>query len=116
MKINKFPYYQQIAQKDCGPTCLRIVAKHYGKSISLKKLTDLSETNRSGSSLSNMASAAEKIGFRTLGVKIDFEKLQKEAPLPCIIHWNQNHFVVVYKIKRETEKRRRTIQNKCSTF
>ena len=97
-----FQFYQQINQKDCGPTCLRMVSNHYGKSISQQKIIKLSETNRSGSSLSNIATAAEQIGFRTLGVKLNFEKLKNEAPLPCIIHWNQNHFVVAYKVKGNT--------------
>jgi ATP-binding cassette subfamily B protein len=61
-----------------------MVAKHYGRSISLEKLRKLSETTREGSSLKNIADIAEKIGFRTLGVKIDFNKLKKDAPLPCI--------------------------------
>lgn len=97
--MNKFPFYKQPDKMDCGPTCLRIVAKHHGRSISLPKLRRLSETTRSGSSLTGIADAAEKIGFRTLGVKIDFNKLQEEAPLPCIVFWNEHHFVVVYKIK-----------------
>ena len=83
---------------DCGPTCLRIIAKHYGRNISLPKLRALSETTREGSSLKTISNAAEKIGFKTLGVKVNFEKLQKEAPLPCIVYWRQQHFVVVYKI------------------
>ena len=87
---------------DCGPTCLRIIAKHYGRSISLQKLRSLSDTTRSGSSLQGIADAAEKIGFRTLGVKIDFEALSEQAPLPCIVFWRQSHFVVVYKIKKGT--------------
>jgi len=82
---------------DCGPTCLRIIAKYYGRAISLPKLRALSETTREGSSLKNIATTAEKIGFRTLGVKITFKKLLEEAPLPCIVHWNQQHFVVVYR-------------------
>ncbi|PCJ00457.1 MAG: ABC transporter ATP-binding protein [Flavobacteriales bacterium] len=86
---------------DCGPTCLRMLAKFYGRSISLSKLRKLSETTREGSSLKNIADSAEKIGFRTLGVKVNFNKLNNEAPLPCIVHWNQEHFVVVYKIKKE---------------
>ncbi len=87
---------------DCGPTCLRIIAKHYGRSISLEKLRSLSDTTRSGSSLQGIADAAEKIGFRTLGVKIDFEVLSEQAPLPCIVFWRQSHFVVVYKVKKGT--------------
>jgi len=95
-----FPFFHQPDAMLCGPTCLRMIAKYYGKSISLEKLQRLSETTRSGSSLQNIAYAAENIGFRTLGVKIDFKKLEEYAPLPCIVHWNQNHFVVVYKIKK----------------
>lgn len=96
-----FPFHKQPDTMDCGPTCLRIIAKHYGRSISLQKLRSLSDTTRSGSSLQGVADAAEKIGFRTLGVKIDFEAISDQAPLPCIVFWQQKHFVVVYKIKKE---------------
>lgn len=95
----KFPFYQQPDEMDCGPTCLRMISKHFGRSISLEKLRLISETTREGSSLNNIAKSAELIGFRTIGVKVDLLKLTEEAPLPCIIHWNQNHFVVLYKIK-----------------
>jgi ATP-binding cassette, subfamily B, bacterial len=95
----KFPFYQQPDTMDCGPTCLRMVTKHYKRTISLEKIRRLSDTTRSGSSLKNIADAAEKIGFKTLGVKIDFKTLAEEAPLPCIVFWNENHFVVVHKIK-----------------
>ncbi|MCB9335469.1 MAG: peptidase domain-containing ABC transporter [Flavobacteriales bacterium] len=98
--LKKFPYYRQPDQMTCGATCLRMVAKHYGKSISLPKLKQLTETTREGASLKGLAEAAEQIGFRTLGVKINFQKLEEEAPLPCIVHWRQQHFVVVYKIKK----------------
>ncbi|WP_066755554.1 peptidase domain-containing ABC transporter [Crocinitomix algicola] len=95
-----FSFYNQPDQMDCGPTCLRMIAKHYGRGISLEKLRKLSETTREGSSLKNIADTAENIGFRTIGVKVSFEKLEKDAPLPCIVHWNQYHFIVVYKIKK----------------
>jgi ATP-binding cassette, subfamily B, bacterial len=95
----KFPFYHQPDTMDCGPTCLRMVTKHYKRTISLEKIRRLSDTTRSGSSLKNIAGAAEKIGFKTLGVKIDFKTLADEAPLPCIVFWNENHFIVVHKIK-----------------
>ncbi|MDO5979790.1 peptidase domain-containing ABC transporter [Flavivirga spongiicola] len=95
-----FPFYKQPDGKDCGPTCLRIIAKHYGKLISLQDVRDLSETTRAGSNLLKLSDASEAIGFKSLGVKLDFNKL-KEAPLPLIVHWNKNHFVVVYKIKKD---------------
>lgn len=94
----KFPHYKQIDSKDCGPTCLKIVAKYYNQNISIQKLRDVSETTRSGSSLLGLSEAAEAIGFRSLGVKISLEKF-KDAPLPCIVHWNKNHYVVIHKIK-----------------
>ena len=97
----KFPFYKQPDAMDCGATCLRIIAKHYGRNISLPKLRQLSETTREGSSLKTVANAAEKIGFRTLGVKVSFEKLVEDASLPCIVHWNQRHFVVVYEVKKD---------------
>ncbi|MBW7869267.1 MAG: peptidase domain-containing ABC transporter [Brumimicrobium sp.] len=100
--MKSFPHFLQPDAMLCGPTCLRMIAKHYGRSISLEKLQRLSESTRSGSNLQNIADAAENIGFRTLGVKINFKKLEEDAPLPCIVHWNQNHFVVVYKIKKGT--------------
>ncbi|GAA3563814.1 peptidase domain-containing ABC transporter [Snuella lapsa] len=95
-----FPFYKQPDSKDCGPTCLRIIAKHYGKLISLEDIRDLSETTRAGSNLLKLSDAAEAIGFKSIGVKIDYRKL-KEAPLPLIVHWNKKHFVVVYKIKND---------------
>jgi len=100
MAIKKFPFYKQPDAKDCGPTCLRIIAKHYNKSISLQQIRTLSETTREGSGLLGLSNAAENLGFRTLGVKIDFDTLLAEAPLPCIVHWNKNHYVVVYDIDK----------------
>lgn len=85
---------------DCGPTCLRMVAKHYGKNFSLQKLRDISGINREGVSLLGISEAAEKIGFRTNGARLYLNEL-KEAGLPMILHWNQNHFVVLYKIKND---------------
>ena len=99
--MKKFPFYTQPDAMDCGPTCLRMIAKFYGRTISLQKLRAISETTREGSNLKNIADAAENIGFRSLGVKIDFEKLLEDAPLPCIVFWQQQHFVVVYKITKK---------------
>lgn len=97
--MKKFTHYKQADFKDCGPTCLKIIAKHYGKTINIQDLRDISETTREGSNLLFLSDAAEKIGFRTLGVKLNLERLQ-EAPLPCILHWNKNHYVVLYRIKK----------------
>ncbi|MCR1025760.1 peptidase domain-containing ABC transporter [Cellulophaga baltica] len=98
--MKKFPHYKQTDEKDCGPTCLRIISKHYKKNISIQKLRILCETTRTGSSLLGISDASEKMGFRSLGVKLTLEKL-KEAPLPCILHWNNEHFVVLYKVSQD---------------
>lgn len=99
--MKKFTHYKQADHKDCGPTCLKIIAKHYGKTINIQELRDASETTREGSNLLFLSDAAEKIGFRTLGVKLSLNRLE-EAPLPSILHWNKNHYVVLYKIKKGT--------------
>ncbi len=101
MKFKKsFPFYKQPDAKDCGPTCLRIIGKYYGKNIPLQHIRNLSETTREGSSLLGLSDAAENMGFRSLGVQIDFNTLKEEVLFPCIVHWNKQHFVVVYKIDK----------------
>jgi ATP-binding cassette, subfamily B, bacterial len=99
----KFPHYLQPDAMDCGPTCLRIVAKYFGKHYNLETLRELTWKTREGVSLLTISDAAEKIGFRTQGVRVTLEQLM-EAPLPAIIHWTQNHFVVLYKIKKRGNK------------
>lgn len=99
--MNRFPFYHQPDTKDCGPTCLKIIAKFYGKTISIQKLRNLSETQRAGSNLLYLSQAAEAIGFRSIGVKITFSDIIN-APLPCILHWNKKHYVVLYKIKKDS--------------
>lgn len=101
--MNKFPFFRQHDQMDCGPTCLRMIAAHFGKSYSLQTLREKCQITREGVSLLGISEAAEKIGFRTLGVYVTFDEL-KEAPLPCIIYWNKQHFVVVIRITRQRKK------------
>ncbi|MGM0408534.1 MAG: cysteine peptidase family C39 domain-containing protein, partial [Bacteroidota bacterium] len=95
-----FPFYKQLDAMDCGPSCVRMIAKYYGKNYTLQTLRDKSYITREGVSMLGISDAAEAIGFRSMGVRITFEQLVKEAPLPCIAHWGQNHFVVVFKIKQ----------------
>lgn len=83
---------------DCGPTCLRMVAKHYGRNFKLQTLRKLCEINKEGVSMLGISNAAELTGFRSLGVKLTSDQL-KDAELPAILHWRQSHFVVLYKIK-----------------
>lgn len=95
-----FPIYKQLDTMDCGPTCLRMVAKYYGKSYSLQTLRERSFITRQGVSMLGISDAAEAIGLRTLGARLAFKQLAHDVPLPCIVHWKQRHFVVVYKIRK----------------
>lgn len=96
--MKKFPFFKQPDQMDCGPTCLRMIAKRYGKNFTLQRLREISGINREGVSLLGISEAAEKIGFRTMGSRLKIEQLA-DLELPAILHWNQNHFVVLYRIK-----------------
>lgn len=102
--MRKFPTYRQLDTMDCGPTCLRIIAAHYGRSWSLRTLRERCHISREGVSLLGISDAAEAVGFRTMGVKLTFAQLCEEAVLPCIVHWRQNHFIVVYRIERRRGK------------
>jgi ATP-binding cassette subfamily B protein len=93
-----FPFFSQLDAMDCGATCLRMIAKWHGRAYSGQYLRELSFTTREGISLAGMSRAAEQIGFKTLAVKVDLETLREDAPLPCVLHWNQTHFVVLYDI------------------
>ena len=99
----KFPHYTQHDAMDCGPTCLRMVAAYYGRVFSLEGLREKSLITREGVSMLGLSEAAEHIGFRTTGVKVSFDDLC-EAPLPCIVHWNQQHFVVVYSLPNPSKR------------
>jgi len=86
---------------DCGPACLRMITKYYGKIYSLQYLREKSFLGREGVSLLSISDSAEAIGMRTLAVRLSYEKLKEEVPLPCIAHWRQSHFIVIYKIKKD---------------
>ena len=91
---------------DCGPTCLRMVAKHYGKNISLQTLREKTQIGKEGVNLLGISEAAEAIGFRTQAVRMSYDSLTQDTKLPAILHWNQNHFVVLYKVKKRFLLRR----------
>lgn len=94
----KFQYTPQLDARDCGPACLHMISKHHGRQHNLALLREYCHITREGVSLLGISDAAEKIGFRTMGVKISYDKLANEVPLPCIAHWKQRHFVVVHAI------------------
>lgn len=88
---------------DCGPSCLAMIAKHYGRQTDKEQLRKICSLSKDGVSLLGISKAAETIGFKTIGGRLTFKTLTYEIPLPCILHWNQNHFIVVYKIKKQKE-------------
>jgi len=85
---------------DCGPACLKMVAAFHGKQYSLDELRQLCFISREGVSLMGISKSAEEIGFRTFGARFTFDQFVEKAPLSCIVHWQQSHFVVTYGIKK----------------
>lgn len=94
-----FPFVKQPDAMDCGPACLKMVAGFYKVNFSLEMLRKKCYITREGVSFLGLSEAADSLGFRTLGVKITFKLLNENVPFPCIVHWRQKHFIVVYKIK-----------------
>jgi ATP-binding cassette, subfamily B, bacterial len=93
----KFPFYRQADAMDCGPTCLKMIAKYYGKSFSLQSLRIKTEIGKDGVNVLGIHDAAESLGFRTRGVQLTFEQLKNDAVLPCVAYFGQDHFVVITK-------------------
>jgi len=94
-----FQFVKQPDAMDCGPACLKMIAGFYKMNFSLELLRKKCYITREGVSFLGLSEAADTLGFRTIGVKIPFELLCDNVPLPCIVHWRQKHFIVVYKIK-----------------
>ena len=95
-----FHVYLQNDARDCGVACLRMICRHYGHRFSESELSSLCHTTRNGVSLLDISEAAGHIGFKTVGVRISIGQLASNVPFPCILHWNQHHFVVCYKAKK----------------
>lgn len=95
--LKKFPYFKQLDQMDCAPSCLYMISKYFGKTRSIQDLRKLCFTGKEGSSLLSISEAAERIGFRTLSAKVNFENLIDDLPLPLIVYWQQRHFIIVYR-------------------
>ena len=102
--FKKFICLNQRDSMDCGPACLQSIAYYYGKKIEITKVRDLCHITRNGVSLLGIAKAAESLGFKTRGVKINLENLIKSNNFPCILHWRQEHFVILYKVKIKKNK------------
>lgn len=101
LKKKKFPFFRQLDYRDCGPTCLRMIAKYHGKTFSREFLRDKAGITRTGVNMAGIADAAESIKMRTMGMVISIESLVKEAPTPFIVPWRQKHFVVVYQTSKK---------------
>lgn len=100
----RFPFYRQLDAMDCGPTCLRMIAKYYGKTFSVQQLREQSFIQRTGVNLLGISEAAASIGMRSTGVRTTLSKLKTQCKLPCILHWNQAHFVVLYRVVHKRGK------------
>ncbi|NMC37020.1 MAG: peptidase domain-containing ABC transporter [Bacteroidales bacterium] len=95
-----FPFTRQYDAMDCGPACLKMTAQYHKRNFSLAWLRKKCHITKEGVSFLGLSEAADSLGFKTLGLKIPVDFLMEKVPLPCIVHWRQNHFVVVYKIRK----------------
>lgn len=93
----KYPFYRQYDRMDCGPTCIRMISKFHGKSYDGAYLRELANLRGDGTTMGGLVDAAEDIGFSTLALSADYTTLAEQIPLPCIAHWRQRHYVVVYE-------------------
>lgn len=94
-----FPIFIQEKATDCGPACLKMITQYYDIDKSLDELKQFSSFDEAiGTSLLGLSEALDSLGMENLGVSITYEDLLYNAPLPAIVHWKGNHFVVVYKI------------------
>ena len=96
----RFKIFRQLDSMDCGPTCLKMIFNYYGLKVSRDRLRNDTQITKKGVSLLGIAQTAEKYGFKTIAAKISIEQLIKSTQLPCLIHWNQYHVVILIKVKR----------------
>ncbi len=100
--MGNLSFIKQRDAMDCGPTCLAMVSRYYGKAISIQTLRDKTGIGREGVNLFGISNAAEDIGYRTQAAQLTYSQILNDAQLPCILHWNQNHFVVLYKATKKS--------------
>lgn len=94
-----FSFYQQTNENNCGPACLKMIFEYYGKIYSEKYLGEMTHVNSNGTTMLELSDASEALGFKPIGLKVDFLNLSKNVNLPCIAYWKSKHFVVVYRIE-----------------
>ena len=101
MTVSKFTYFPQYDATDCGIACIRMIAMHYNKKVDMSWLRARIPVGYDGVSLLSISEGARQLGFKTVGIMLSFEQLCEHAPLPCIAHWGQNHFVVIWRVKKK---------------
>ena len=99
-KFRPFPCILQYDQMDCAPSSLAAICKFYGKKYAIQELREYCCLSKDGVGLSDLEDAAMEIGFQTLAVKTSVEKLSSDRPFPCILHWNNCHYVVLYSVRK----------------
>ena len=92
-------FSRQFDQMDCGPACIQMVASHFGKEYPLSYLRSFSHLTREGVSVGGIRNALKEIGMESATFEMTTEQLRDNCPLPAILHWEQNHFVVLYDVK-----------------
>lgn len=101
IRRRKYPFYKQPDAMDCGPVCLKMVAGYHGKNFSMQHLRKLCKIGKQGTTMLDLTDAAENIGFKTMAAELEFNKLNR-LPMPCIVHWQKEHYVVVYEVNDES--------------
>ena len=104
--MNTFKFITQPDSMECGATCLRMIAKFYGREYSAETMQRICLVTREGVSMLSLSDAAEYLGFRTVCGRMTLEKVVEQRPFPCILHWNQEHFVVLYDVKTRRDGER----------
>jgi ATP-binding cassette subfamily B protein len=96
--FGRFPFYKQPDAMDCGPVCLKIITEYYGKTFPLAHFRKLCSIGKQGTTMANMIAASKSLGFKTLAAELPYLQLRNKVPLPCILHWEKEHYVVLYQI------------------
>ncbi len=101
LSCRKFPFFRQLESSDCGPTCLRMIAKFYDKKVDIHSLRKFCHINKNGVNFADLIDAAHQIDFDTVPVKLTLDELIDQAPKPCILHWKDNHYVIFLGITKK---------------
>ncbi len=98
---SKFPYHFQYDRMDCGPACLRMVCNYFGRDYDVDYLRGITHISRQGVSLLDLSEAGEQLGFRAMMIQLTVDELLEDCPFPAILHWNQEHYVVLYGVEHK---------------